>query len=101
MSDLQNLTALFRSPEAAVIANQAVQAAEIAARQGLASIRTDAQHRQAMVNQAEQAADTAQISDRGRQKEEEAPSPRRRHAGGEGAQGPDAPAPRRRIDLIA
>jgi hypothetical protein len=101
MSDLQNLTALFRSPEAAVVANQAVQAAEIAARQGLASIRADAVQRQAMVNQAEQSADSALISGEARQQEEEASKPRRRRAGGEGAQGPDAQPPRRRIDLIA
>jgi hypothetical protein len=55
MSILQAVTAIFRSPDAAVMAAQAVQASELAARQGVASIQRDAQR------QADQVAPTTTL----------------------------------------
>lgn len=46
---LDGLTSFFRTPEIAAIAAQSVQAAELATRQGIASIQRDAQHRENMV----------------------------------------------------
>jgi hypothetical protein len=47
---LNGLSSLVRTPEIAVIAAQGVQAGELAARQGLASIQRDAQHREHMIS---------------------------------------------------
>lgn len=57
MSILQAVTAIFRSPDAAVMAAQAVQASELAARQGVASIQRDAER------QADQVAPTSTLGE--------------------------------------
>ena len=102
MADLQGVSALFRSPDAAVMANQAVMASELAARQGSASLQIDAQLREYQVTQALQAADTAQIGGRDQAPEDGSePRGRRRGTPSGGTAGPMAPAPVHRIDLIA
>lgn len=59
MSVLQAVTAIFRSPDAAVMVAQSVQASDLAARQGQASIQRDVQRRHDQVQAVEAASPTA------------------------------------------
>jgi hypothetical protein len=100
MPDLQGVSALFRSLDAAMIANQAVQASEMAVRQGSASLQVDAQRRQAMVTQMLQSAGAAAVGGEGQPPERGGPGRRRRPRDPE-VSGPPAPGSVHRIDLIA
>lgn len=56
MNVLHNVTAIFRSPEAAALAASAAQASDLAARQGLASLQRDAVRREDQVQALEEPA---------------------------------------------
>lgn len=98
MNVLQAVTAIFRSPEAAVLVAQAVQASDLAARQGQASIHRDAARRQDQVAAAESLGPSEKT---GPKQAQEQASQRKRNAPGKPT--PDAPLHRRggRLDITA
>lgn len=89
MSIIQSVTALFRSPDAAVMVNQAVQASDLAARQGQASLQRDAARREEMIVDA---LPTQPSNIIGQRPEDEKHPSHRGHPEGDSAES-DAPAP--------
>jgi hypothetical protein len=101
MNVLQGVTALFRSSEAAVMAAQAVQYADLAARQGAASLQRDVAERNDQVLEPEALVPSDPSG--ARQNGEDAPGSGRRRRGA-GDKGPDldpAPIKRSRLDILA
>lgn len=99
MPDLQNLAAIVSSPQAGLMANQAVQASDLATRQGVASLQSDMARQQSQVLEASGAADAAMLSSEGLL-QAEAARPRARGKGGPSAVSASE-TPKNRIDLIA
>lgn len=93
----QGLTSFFRSPEVAQIAAIGVQAAEQAARQGLASIHRDAQHREHQVNAMNASLRSAAVGQRHGPEDREEHRKRRQAAPG-ASRGPAA-WPAHRLDI--
>jgi hypothetical protein len=101
MSILQAVTAIFRSPDAAVMAAQAVQASELAARQGVASIQRDAERQADQVSPANTLGESVGVDER-RERGGEAPQRSRRPP--KKALKPDEDPfspPRSRLDILA
>ena len=103
MPDLQGVSNVFQSLNAAVMASQAVQASDMAARQGLASMQIDARRQEELVSEMAQAADSAEISGEHPERQQEAPPPHpRSFRPPHSTSGPTVPgASPHRIDLIA
>jgi hypothetical protein len=77
MDILNGLTSFFRTPEIAQIAAQSVQAADQAARQGLASIQRDAQRREHQVEALDPDLPAERVGQRLTPQEREDERPRR------------------------
>jgi hypothetical protein len=102
MPDLQGVSALFRAMDAAVMANQAVVAGDMAARQGIASMQLDARRQAMMVGGTLESAKSAVINGGTTPQERDTGRRARRGARPSGAsEGPRAQGPAHRIDLIA
>ena len=101
MNVLQNITAIFRSPEAAALAAQGLQASETAARLGTMQLQRDAARREHQV-QAGSEADKA-LGVGPRQGADEDPPKKRRpgQAAKTATLGAEAPQPRHRLDITA
>lgn len=99
MSIIQSVTALFRSPDAAVMVNQAVQASDLAARQGQAGLQRDAARREEMIVDALPGQAPASVGQR--PEDEQRPRHRGRpepDKAGAGVLAPEAP---HRLDITA
>lgn len=101
MNVLQNVNAIARSPEAAALVASGVQASDLAARQGQASIQRDAARQQDQVLAAE-AGGPAEGVQRRRERPEQRPAPHRQPDPAPSG-GPKAPYPypRHRLDILA
>lgn len=103
MPDLQGVSSVFQSLNAAVMASQAVQAADMAARQGLASAQIDAKRLENLVTEMGQSADSAEISGEHPERPSDTglPPSRARRRPPDSSGSPVSGAPSQRIDLIA
>lgn len=101
MSDLQSVTSIFRSPEAAALAAQGLQAAETAARQGAERLREDALHRQHQVQAGEAVDKPEPAGPRMTLLDQEARRRRQAPNAGPKAAGNEAPQPQHRLDITA
>lgn len=100
MSIIQSVTALFRSPEAAAMVATAVQASDLAARQGQANLKKQAVHDEELVQVLREGQEAPGV--RGRQAP---PEQRPRHRQSQPAAPPEAGAPAakpsQRLDILA
>jgi hypothetical protein len=101
MNVLHNVTALFRSPDAAVLVAQAVQAGDLAAKQGALSLQRDLERQQSLVMPGESLSPAELVAERQRREEER----KSRRSAESARKHPPAETPpvheRRRIDIIA
>jgi hypothetical protein len=101
MSMLQAVTAIFRSPDAAVMVAQAVQASELAARQGVASIQRDAERQADQVAPTSTLGESLAVDERRERGGDPSRHPRRPPSRADRADAaPDLP-PRSRVDILA
>jgi hypothetical protein len=107
MNVSQNVSAIVNSPQIAEMALQSVQAAELAERQGLATLRLDSERREHQVTDPEKADQMAGVEARvsGRPLPEARAAKRRARSGGasptEVSVLPEAAGEGHRIDLLA
>lgn len=106
MNVSQNVSAIVNSPQIAEMALQSVQAAELAERQGLATLRLDSERREHQVTDPEKSEQMAGVEARvsGRPFPDPRPARRRAPARGaspEGSVPPEAAGEGHRIDLLA
>ena len=72
MANVPDVSSAVTSPLASLMASQAVQGPDLAARLGAAAFRLREEHRQEQVNDAEASADSAMVSAQGHQSQEAA-----------------------------
>ncbi len=72
MANVPDVSSAVNSPLASLMASQAVQGPDLAARLGAASFRLREEHRQEQVNSADASADSAVVSAEGHQSQEAA-----------------------------
>ncbi|HTA16808.1 MAG TPA: hypothetical protein VK786_03595 [bacterium] len=106
MNVSQNVSAIFNSPQIAELALQSVQAAELAERQGLATLRLESERREHQVTDPEKADQMAGVEAgvSGRPLPEPRTAGRRIRAGGGGPEESvirEAAGDGHRIDLLA
>jgi hypothetical protein len=77
MANVPDVSSAVNSPLASLMASQAVQGPDLAARLGAASFRLREEHRQEQVNGADESADSAVVSAEGHQSQETAAPLRR------------------------
>ena len=88
MANIPDVSSAVNSPLASVMASQAVQGPDLAARLGAASFRLREEHRQEQVNSTDESADSAVVSAEGHQSQEAAAPFRRPRPGSPGKDGP-------------
>ena len=99
MNVLHNITAIFRSPEAAALATQGLQASETAARQATAQLHQDMARREHQV-QASNASDQALgVGPRQSPLEPQGQRRRREHLKEMSSHGAEAPQPHHHLDI--
>jgi hypothetical protein len=102
VANIPDVSSAVNSPLASVMASQAVQGPDLAARLGAASFRLREEHRQEQVNSADGSADSAVVSAEGHQSQEAAAPfrrPRSRPPGEDGPRGNGRSGSH--IDLVA
>ena len=101
MNVVQGVNAIIQSPEIAIMAAQAVQASDLAARQGVSSLIRDAERQQDQVQDPKELGETEMTGQR-RQAPEDPWRRRRRQALLAAAADSDpAPRPAQRLDILA
>ncbi|HXB97769.1 MAG TPA: hypothetical protein VNZ54_06920 [bacterium] len=102
MANVPDVSSAVNSPLASLMASQAVQGPDLAARLGAAAFRMREEHRQEQVNDAEASGDSAVVSAEGHQSQEGA-APFRKKKTAPGDQGPTQGPGRTgsRIDMVA
>jgi hypothetical protein len=107
MNVSQNVSAIVNSPQIAEMALQSVQAAELAERQGLATLRLDSERREHQVTDPEKADQMDGVEARGSGRPLPEPRAARRRARSDGAPAPEesvipeAAGDGHRVDLLA
>ena len=102
MGVVPDISAFVRSPESSVLASQALQGADHAARLGAADFRAQEERKRGQVETMAETADSAMVSAQGHQAQETGPSRRR----GPKAGAADGPGPSQggrigsRIDMV-
>jgi hypothetical protein len=98
MNVLQNITAIFRSPEAAALAAQGLQASETAARLGAMQLQQDVARRGHQVQASDELVEAQGVGKRPQALDGELKHKRARERPST-ALGAEAPQPRHRLDI--
>jgi hypothetical protein len=102
MANVPDVSSVVNSPLASLMASQAVQGPDLAARLGAQAFRLREEHRQAQVNDTEATSDSAVVSAQGHQSQEEAAPFRKKKAGPEEQAAPRGPGRTgTHIDMVA
>jgi len=99
MNALHNITAIFRSPEAAALAAQGLQASETAARQAAAQLQQDVARREHQVQAGSATEHASGVGARQLPLEAQGQRRRREHLKETDTHGAEAPQPRHKLDI--